>query len=207
MSRKAKALEFANAEYNIQITGRHVQVTDAMKDYAMDKVSKIERFTDRIIDVNVIMDIQKLEHRAEFILKVGHTKITSQASTDDMYVSIDCAVNKLETQLQRYKKKLQNHHAKSLSVVDLNVNIVRPLSDEEWEEFEEANQDNADKFPRHDIVKQESMPMKMLTQHEAIMKMELSGDTFLIYKSEEDQRLKVIYRRKDGNYGIIEPQT
>jgi putative sigma-54 modulation protein len=207
MNRKAKALEFVNEGYNIKITGRHVQVTDSMKDYAMDKVAKIERFSPRIIDINVIMDIQKIEHRVEIILKVDHIKITSQASSNDMYVSIDKAVTKIETQLRRYKQKIQNHHAKGLAVIDMNVNVLRRPNEEDLElEEEGAELNKTSEYKRHEVVKQETIPLKTLTYDEAIMKMELSNDTFLIFKHEEDQKLKVIYRRNDENYGIIEPK-
>lgn len=209
MNRKAKALEFVDAGYDIKITGRHVQVTDSMKDYAMEKVSKIERFMNRIIDVNVIMDIQKLDHRVEIILKVGHLKITSQASSPDMYASIDKAVDRLEAQILRYKSKLQDHHAKGHQVIDMVVSVVnRPSAeDEELSDFESESLDRpgTDVLKPHQIVKQETRPLKILTYDEAIMKMELSGDVFLIFKNEENQKLNIIYRRKDDNYGIIEP--
>ncbi len=211
MNRKAKALEFVDAGYDIKVTGRHVQVTDSMKDYALEKISKIERFMNRIIDVNVIMDIQKLDHRVEIILKAGNSKITSQASSQDMYASIDKAVSKLEAQIRRYKSKLQDHHAKGHAVIDMVVNVIqRPEEDEldfDNEEEEEEVLDNAPKTSSEplSVVHQETLPLKILTYDEAIMKMELSGDAFLIFKNEVDQKLKVIYRRKDGHYGIIEP--
>lgn len=206
MSRKAKALQFADEGYNIQITGRHVQITDAMKNYAIEKVSKIERFTDRIIDVIVILDIQKHEHRAEIILKTGFVKITGQAVTDDMYASIDKAVQRIETQLRRYKKRLQDHHIRTPSAVDMLVNVIRVSRAEEESAVEEFDHEINNILKPHEVVKQEARPLKMLTLDEAVMKMELSGDAFLIFKSQEDQKLKVIYRRKDGDYGIIEPQ-
>lgn len=207
MNRKAKALEFVDAAYNIQITGRHIEVTDSMKDYAMDKISKIERFMNRIIDVNVIMDIQKLDHRVEIILKAGNVKITSKASTTDMYVSIDQAVDKLETQILRYKSKLQDHHAKGHTILDMTVNVLSPQEiEEELEIDQETIQDqDSNRFKPHRVVKQETRPLKTLTYDEAVMKMELSGDTFMIFKNEADQKLKIIYRRQDENYGIIEP--
>lgn len=207
MNRKAKALEFTDVGYNIQITGRNVDVTDPMKDYAMEKISKIERFMDRIIDVNVIMDIQKLDHRVEIILKAGNFKITSRACTTDMYISIDQAVDKLEAQILRYKSKIQDHHAKGHAVLEMNVDVLGPPSEaEEIAELEEAFENQKlDTFKPHQLLKQETRPLKILTYDEAIMKMELSGDIFLIFKNEEDQKLKVIYRRKDGHYGIIEP--
>lgn len=207
MNRKTKALEFVDAAYNIQITGRHVEITDSMKDYAIDKISKIERFMNRIIDVNVIMDIQKLNHRVEIILKTSNTKITSSASTTDMYVSIDQAVDKLEAQILRYKSKLQDHHAKGHAVLNMTVNVINSKEIEEDLELDEAlyQSSEVERFKPHRVVKQETRPLKTLTYDEAVMKMELSGDAFMIFKNEIDQKLKVIYLRQDGNYGIIEP--
>lgn len=207
MNRKAKALEFTDVGYNIQITGRHVQVTDSMKDYAMDKISKIERFMNRIIDVNVIMDIQKLEHRVEIILKAGNMKITSKAVSTDMYVSIDQAVDKLEAQILRYKSKIQDHHAKGHADLNMTVNVLSPQEIEEDLDVEEENgkEQEFNRFKPHRVVKQETLALKTLTYDEAIMKMELSGDMFMVFKNEADQKLKIIYRREDENYGIIEP--
>lgn len=205
MNRKTKALEFSDVDYNIQITGRHIDVTDSMKDYAIDKISKIERFMNRIIDVNVIMDIQRIDHRVEIILKVGNTKITSKASSTDMYASIDQAANKLQAQILRYKSKLQDHHAKGHAILDMPVNVLYPQEIEKNLGIEEDNYHEINRFKPHHLVKQETRPLKTLTYEEAIMKMELSGDAFMIFKSEEDQKLKVIYRRSDENYGIIEP--
>lgn len=207
MNRKDKALEFVDVAYNIQITGRHVQITESMKDYAIEKISKIERFMNRIIDVNVIMDIQKLDHRVEIILKAGNIKISSKASTTDMYVSIDQAVHKLETQILRYKSKLQDHHAKGHAVLNMAVNVLTPQEIEEDLSFDEELGKDLDfnRFKPHRVVKQETRPLKILTYDEAVMKMELSGDMFMIFKNEADQKLKIIYRRKDENYGVIEP--
>lgn len=206
MNRKEKALEFIDAEYDIQITGRHLEITDAMKDYAMEKVSKMERFMNRIIDVNIIMDMQREDHRVEIILKVGHLKIRSQASTTDMYASIDKAVAKLEAQLLRYKSKLNDHHAKGHAVANMNVNIISAPKDAELDEVNDAIDGEFQELTKpHQILNQKTLPLKILTEEEAVMKMELSGDAFMLFKNEADQKLKVIYRLKDENYGIIEP--
>jgi len=210
MSRKSKALQFAQEAYDITVTGRNVQVTDSMKDYAMEKIMKIERFTDRIIDVSVIMDIQKLDHRVDIIIKVDHIKIKSHAITTDMYASIDMAVDKIESQLRRYKTKLQDHQAKGVSTIDMNVNVLRPLEIEEEinVEIDDENRRRSEsQYKRHEIVKQKTRPLKVLTFDEAIMKMELSGDVFMVFRHEEDMKLKVIYRRPDGNFGVIEPEA
>ncbi len=209
MKGKAKAVEFQNETYNIEVKGRHVLVTDAMKAYAVEKVSKIDRFSDRIIDVVITMDIQKDEHRVQIDIKVDHIRIRSHATTGDMYASVDLAVSKLTSQLTRYKKRIQDHQAKSVSMVDMNINVIRPSEDELSainDEIEAANQDAMIGQYRHEVVSRKTRPLKTLTTEEAMMRIDLSGDNFLIYRSEEDNKLKVIYRRNDENLGIIEPE-
>jgi putative sigma-54 modulation protein len=206
MNRKTKALEFVDEGYNIQITGRHVDITDSMKDYVMEKFSKIEQFVDRIIDVNIILDIQKLDHKVEIIFKSSHIKIVSQASSSDMYVSIDKAMDKLRTQLRRYKSKIQDHHAKSHAVIDMAVNVfTKPTGIEDELAIEQEDVIDGYALHPHEIVHQETLPLRTLNYDEAIMQMEFTGDAFMIFRNEIDRSLKVIYRRNDGNYGIIEP--
>lgn len=206
MNYKAKALEFEDLGYEVKITGRNIEVSDSMKAYALEKLAKIERFMDRIINVSIVMDVQKLMHHVEIILKVGRLTITSQASSSDMYASIDKAISKLEAQVLRYKSKIQDHHAKGHAVLNMRVDVIEK-SIEDALDIENAEDYAAETpaFPVHRVVKQDSLPLKTLTFDEAVMKMELSGDVFMLFKNEADQRLKVIYRRKDDNYGIIEP--
>ncbi len=212
MKGKAKALEFIGEGYKICVTGRAVLVTEAMKSYAIEKISKIDRFSPRLLDVIVIMDIQKLEHRVDIVIKVDHIKIKSQAASTDMYVSVDKAVDKIERQLRKYKKKIHDHTAKALNIVDLKVNVLKRPKEEELldinMDIEDANQQELiDRYRPHEIVSQETTPLKTLTCEEAVMKMELSGDAFLIFRNEESHRIDVIYRRKDDNYGIIEVES
>jgi putative sigma-54 modulation protein len=208
MSRKSKAAEFLNEAYNITITGRNVMVTEPMKSYAMEKIAKIERFSNRIIDVIVTMDVQKLNHRVDIFIKVDHLSIKSHADTDNMYASIDKAVDKLQAQLLRYKTKIQDHQAKAVKDIDLQVNVLQASPNLEVievnDEIEEANRKRLfDRFTPHKIVKKECCSLKTLTDGEAIMKMELSGDEFMIYVGEDTQQMKVIYPLKDGNFGVI----
>ncbi|MGM0439529.1 MAG: ribosome hibernation-promoting factor, HPF/YfiA family [Chlamydiota bacterium] len=197
-------------DYNIIITGRHIDVTDSMKDYAKEKISKVERFSHHIIDIVVTMDIQKLEHRIDVVLKVDHIKIKVQASTNDMYASIDQVADKLQNVLRRYKDRIKEHQARSLTAVDMSVNVIKSTEEDEVEiineKIEEQNKKELEEVYHHEVVKTEKRPLKMLTLKEAVMKMDLSQDTFMIYRSEEDQKLKVIYRRQDEDYGVIAPE-
>lgn len=210
-TKREKAEQFANETYQIHVTGRNVLVTDAMKDYAIEKVAKIERFSDRIIDVQITMDIQKLEHRVDILMKVGHTLIRSHGVGNDMYGCIDRAVHKLERQLKRYKRRIQDHAARPLEMIDMRVNVYRAPEELEVEEvndaiIEETNKKIEEELKPHEIVAEDTMPLKVLTADEAIMKMELSGDSFLLYRDEASRKLKLIYRRKDGNFGLVHPE-
>lgn len=215
MTRKQKIAEFDQG-YNVVVTGRHVHVTEAMKAYAEEKLEKLERFGDRIIDIIVTMDIQKLEHKVDIVLKYGHTLIKSHASTTDMYASIDLAVNKLHAQLDRYKSRITDHHAKAHPVIDIPVTIYgvagtqvtdeRELTEVNGEIEAETRRRQEKSLQLHEIVRVESQPLKILTNNEAIMKMELSGAPLMVYRCEVSRKLKVIYKLEDGNFGVVEPE-
>ncbi len=211
MSRDAKnTMESARA-YNIHVTGRNVHVTQPMKDYAIEKISKVERFSDRILEVTVTMDIQRIDHKVDITMKVNHWLIKASATTTQMYASIDQAVHKLERQLNRFKKRIQEHQAKGVKVIDMNVNVIeRPFNDIEEvnDAIESENRRRAEvQLHPHKIVARETRPLKTLTYDEAIAKMELAGDLFLLFRCESDQQLKVMYRRTDGNFGVLEPES
>lgn len=209
MSRKSKAAEFVEEGYTINVTGRNLLVTSAMKDYALEKLGKIERFSDRIIDVALTMDIQKLDHRVDIVMKVDHMVIKSEATSEDMYASIDKATDKLQRRLIKYRQRIQEHIAKKLAVVDMKVNVLHVGDiDEVNDEIEsETSRRLIDSYRPHQVVSQEVHPMKFLTTGEAVMKMDLTGDSFLIFRCEEDRKIKVMYRRRDGNYGVIQVES
>lgn len=211
MSRKTMIEKFQDDLYDISVTGRNVLVTDAMQQYAIEKISKIDRFSNRIVDVNVVMDIQKLEHRIDLILKVDQIIIRCSASSDNMYASIDKVVDRLKAQLSRYKRRIRDHQVKGAPSIEINETVFTSTPEEEINQFNDdiSSENNAqliNTYVTHQIVSRESRPLKTLNYGEAIMKMELSGDSFMVFRSEEDQKLKVIYRRDDGNFGVIEPE-
>ncbi len=207
---KKKFAEEEALGYNITILGRNVQITEAMKQYAWDKLVKIERFHNHIMDCHVTMDIHKVDHSVTIIVKFDHFKIKAHADSTDMYVSIDQAIDRLQRQLRRWKEKIQDHSKKKLSVVDMRVNVLqRPyneLADYNAQIEADLKKKRTEEITPGKIIGNETLPLKTLTSDEAIMKMELSGDHFLVYRAEEDRKLKVIYRRSDGNYGVIQPE-
>lgn len=211
MSRKSKAAEFIDEEYSLAINGRNVQVTDAMKNYVMEKLSKLEKYGTRIIDIVVTMDIQKFQHQVDIVVKLNQIKIKSTATSENMYISIDRAIDKIQTQLRKYKQRIQNHHARPLEVVDMTVNVIRPAASGDISEInDDIEAENIRKLDEecrpHQIVKEEKKPLKFLTWDEAIMKMELSEDNFMVFRNEKDRKINIIYRRDDNDFGILMPE-
>lgn len=208
---KAKFTEQEKAlGIRINILGRNVYVTDAMKDYAYEKLSKIDRFHNHIMDIHVTMDVQKMEQMINILLQFDHFKVKVSASSTDMYASTDKAIEKLQEKIRRWKSRIQDHHKKSRSAVDMQVNVLRrPFSDidliNDAIEMENKARD-AEVYQTPQVVGSDVRSLKRLTTEEAVMKMELSDDHFMVFRGEEDQKLKVIYRRKDGNYGLILPE-
>jgi putative sigma-54 modulation protein len=205
-----KFKEEESAGYRVDIIGRNVQITDPIRAYVWDKLSKVERFHNHIMYVHMTLEIQKLEHICTIILKIDHTQVKCQADSTDMYASIDRAIDRLHSLLARYKSRIQDHHSKKLSVIDMQVNVLeRPYNELEAinAEIEEVNvKKEVDAFRPPKIIGTEVKHLKMLTIDEAVMKMDLSGDYFLLFRCEEDQKLKLLYRRTDGNYGLIQPE-
>ncbi len=203
--------------YNIYIVAKNFELTDPMRQHVSDKLVKIERFHNHIMDVHVTMEIQNLEHVCVVTCHFNHMKVKVQASSTDMYASIDRAIQKLQRLFRRWKGKIQNYHKKAVHSIDMAVAVYgRPPPDvdeddipfNETAEIEAINDDidsaNIQNWMPGEVLTTESRVLKVLKADEAIMKMELSADRFMLYRDELDKGLKLIYRRDDQNYGIIQ---
>jgi putative sigma-54 modulation protein len=204
----AQLNQFANEGYSVQVVSKHMEITDAIRNYVGEKLSRIERVADQIIDITVTLDVQKMEQSCAILMNFIHFHVKVKACTDNIYSAIDKATDRLVRLVRKYKTKMQSHRSKDVSTVDIHVNVIEALKDDvkiinDDIEAENAEQEEG-RYKLHAIVAKETMPLKTLTHDEAIMKMEFSEDAFLIYRSEEDQKLKVIYRRDDLNYGLIQ---
>src|SRR5207249_1612305 len=138
------------------------------------------------------------DHIVDVLMKVGHTQIKVHSIEAEMYACVDKSLDKLMAKIRRYKSRLLDHHAKPNNTVDMNVNVFAPTDETEIanQEIESENIRRAEMaLTPHKIVTKETRPLKQLTHAEAEMKMELSGDRFMIFRSDEDRKLKVIYKR------------
>lgn len=175
----------------ILVTFRHLEPNDALKEYSLEKVSRIEKYVSTVTEVHVILSMEKRTFVAEVIIKVNRAKITAKESCDDnMYASIDLVMDKIERQIKKYKDKITSHkdqHRKA------RHNIFSA------EQFEETKQQT--------IVKTESIAIKTLTVEGALMQMELINDDFFVFKNLATEKVTVLYRRRDGDFGLIEPEN
>jgi len=166
------------------VTGRHLDLDDDIRLYAEKKVSKAETYFDRIIEAHVLLSAEKHRRIAEITLNAKGVTFHAQEVTENIYASIDGVVEKIDTQIRRYKEKLQDrkHHSKELAP--------------SVEEDSEAE-------PR--IIKVNKFAPKPMTPDEAVMQMLLLDDDFLMFSNSQTNQVNLVYRRRDGNYGWIEP--
>lgn len=204
---KEKFAEEESLGYNIYIIGKNFELTDPMRKHVWDKLTKVERFHNHIMDVHVTLEIQKVEHVAVIVCHFNHFKVKVEARSTDMYASIDRAIQKLQHLFRKWKGKIQDYHKKPLNMIDMSVNVYHHPPRDETEEVNEAiDQENLKNWMPHKVIANETRVLKHLTTEEAIMKMELSQDPFMLYRDEETQKLKLIYRREDQHYGVIQPE-
>jgi len=202
--------KFENEGYTISVIGKNLEITKPIRDYIDEKISKIERITNHIIDVDVKLDIQKLNHFVDIMIRFSHFKVKVHSSSENMYASIDKAFERLYAKLRRWKSRIQDHHAKGVSITEIEVNVLEHARDEveelDEEIIDENNRSLENSYTLPKVIRRKKRQLKALTLDEAVMKMELSADNFMIFKSEEEQMLKVIYRRRDGSYGVMSPE-
>ncbi len=208
MVEKKKFAEEEALGYDIYIIAKNFELTEPIKLYIWKKLSKVEKFKQHIFNMYVTMEIQRLEHVVVIICHFNHFKLKVEARSTDVYASIDRAVDDMAKLFARWKSKIQDYTAKkSLREVDMMVNVHRRPYNELEEINAEIEAENSKTWEFGKVIAKETRPLRTLTTDEAIVKMELSGDHFLLYRDEVDQKLKVIYHREeDQNYGIIQAE-
>lgn len=188
-------MQSANVNMPIKVTGRHVSVTDAIKDYATKKIEGLHLDYPRIIEAQVILDVEKIRHVAEVILHcANHITIEATDETNDMYASIDQVVDKIARQMRKYKTKImRTHRPRRQEVRHLDEQILTA----------EGLDDHEEKEPT--VVHNEKYPVKPMFVDEAVLQLEMSHRQFVVFLNAKTEKVSVLYRRKAGDFGLIEP--
>ena len=184
-----------NAHPNVKVTGRHLQITDAISDYVTRKIEGLHLDYPKIIEAHVILEVEKYRHTAEVVLVCSnHITIEACEETDDMYAAIDAVTDKVARQMRKYKTRLMRKHRPRKDIVqhlDEQVLHAEPTEDNEHQE--------------HAVVRTERLPVKPMFVDEAVLQMEMSPRQFLVFLNARSSRVNVLYRRKSGDFGLIEP--
>jgi putative sigma-54 modulation protein len=169
------------------VRGEKLKITNSLKDYVTEKLRKIEKYlvNPDDIETKVLMSSKKLEKKIEITLYLKNYIVRAEEINIDMYAAIDLVVEKLEKQIIKYKSKISEKHNKKI------------IENDEFEDNEAIEEE---------IVKIKKIFLKPMNKEEATTQMELLSHTFFMFKDSEDLKIKVIYKRKDGNYGIIESE-
>jgi putative sigma-54 modulation protein len=173
----------------ILTTARHFDLDEKTKVYLEKKLVKLERFFDRIMSAHVILTVEGYRHTAEILVKAPREELTCKAESENLFAAIDQAADRLERQIKKAKDK---RRSKRRSREDSFENLASAVED-----VEERGKD------ARVIVSDEHAPT-LLSIDDAIEQLELTKKEFLVFIDTESQELKVVYRRNDGNYGLIE---
>lgn len=170
----------------IYVRGKNIEVTPAIRGYVEKRLGKLGKFEQHFGAVQVTLLVEKDSHRVEVTIPIDGMILRGEETTGDMYASVDLVVDKLEKQMEKYKGKLRRRR---VMASDQFAEDALPESGEE--EFL--------------IVRTKRFALKPMAPEEAVMQMNLLGHSFFVFANAEDQQVNVVYKRKDGNYGLIEP--
>jgi len=170
----------------IRFSGKHMEVTPALREYATTKLQKLERFFTHVQDVHVVESITRNQHIVEVTLNADGTVIRAEERSEDMYASIDLVADKLERQLKKFKERHEHKRGDLEGVMPVEAPV--PAENE---------------YPS--ILRTKKFPVKPMDPEDAAMEMELVGHDFFVFLDANSNKVNVIYKRRDGNYGLIEP--
>ena len=165
------------------IRGEKLEVTDSIREYVMDKLNKMEKYFDdpNSVSVKILFSVRGREQKIEVTINSRRYDLRAEVSHSDMYAAIDLAVDKLERQIRKHKTKMMSRERAQIVYED--------------DIYEEES---------YDVIKRKKVYLKPMDEEEAIVQMEMLGHTFYIFKDIETETVKVLYKRYDDTYGVIE---
>ena len=173
------------------IRGDKIKITDAMNDYIEEKLGKLEKYLENsdTVRANVIVKVKNHEQRVEITIPLKTFILRSEETQDDFYAAVDKTIDKLERQIRKNKTRIMSKQVKS------SYDFALPELDATDEEVSDTK-----------VIKRKRVEVKPMNEEEAILQMELLGHQFYMYKDSETDKPTVVYKRNDGQYGIIEAE-
>jgi putative sigma-54 modulation protein len=183
-------------KYNIR--GENLEVTPALREYVEKKVGRLEKYLDipSTNDAYVTMKVHKDSHNVEVTIPMSKLTLRAEESNQDMYASIDLVIEKLERQIRKHKTKI------SRQIRDTNVRELAKPSVPAIQVVN-ADEDEDDDLP---IVRTKRFNLKPMDAEEAVLQMDMLGHNFFVFANAQNNQVNVVYKRKDGKYGLIEPK-
>ena len=170
----------------LNIRGDKLLVTDAINDYIEEKIKKLEKYFDNNdIEAKIIIRVANNKEIIEVTIPTRKYTLRAEESNDDLYAAIDLVADKLERQIRKNKTKLNDRYKKD-NIVDFNFDMIE----------DDTEEDNS-------IVKRKTIEVKPMDEEEAILQMELLNHDFFMFKNIDQDCISVLYKRKDGKFGII----
>lgn len=174
----------------LNIRGEKTEITEAMKDYAKEKIGKLEKYIEKneVATCNILFKVRGPKQKIEITIPLKNCTLRVEEEGKDFYSAIDVSIDKLERQIVKNKTKLNNKKGKEKIDLVLDFDI----------EYEEENKD--------EIVKRKTVELKPMDEEEAILQMELLNHDFYMFKNIETNKIAVVYKRKHNDYGIMEEE-
>ena len=175
----------------IIIRGDKLKITEAMSDYINEKLEKLEKYLEHsdTVRANVIVKVRNHEQKVEITIPLKSFILRSEETQEDFYAAVDKTIDKLERQIRKNKTKIMSKQSKTY--YDFNFADI---------DIEEKTEDE------QKIVKRKTVEVKPMSAEEAILQMELIGHQFYLYKDCDTNQFAVVYKRKDGDYGVMEAE-
>jgi len=169
----------------IHIVARHIELTSALRNFVEERLNKFQHYFENITWVQAILEVEKNTHYAEIVVHAGRHTIRAKGSSNDMYVALDKAADKIDVQLKKYKGKLKGISKSEIDAFKISeIYSVLPST-------------------RISVVKEVSV--KPMTQEDAAVEMDKLGYTFWMFMDKKTRQLNVIFKRLDNSYGILQP--
>jgi len=177
----------------LSVTFRHMETSDALKEYATEKLQRIRKYFQDPIRAQIVLATERHRHNVDVNITLHNgLAIKGHEVTEDMYSAIDLVMDKIERQVHRYKDRITSHRPATGPELLVHHEVMSASSQED-EGQEDLN-----------IVQSSKFFAKPMTPGEAIMQMNLLSNEFLVFTNADTRDVNVVYRRRDGNYGLIE---